>query len=430
MTGVRTGVREPGRVRLAGLAAAVLLAAVLLGLGAVLLVASTGRVGPALAAGGVVEWVAAAGGLGLVLRRSSRRGVLATGVAAALVAVSALAVLAPLPDPRLAPARVSGEARLELPTGSVIRYVHVPARGPGRATPVVFLHGGPGIADLAGDAGFFGRLSADGFDVYVYDQLGAGGSSRLRDPTGYGIDRDVADLDAIRRVIGANRMVLVGHSYGGTLAEHYLAAHPDRVAKLVLISPGPLDPADTSDSRVATRLDWRHRLRLYTALARPRALLGYALLQVDAGAAHAYLPDDEADARNDTVYRLTESALHCPGAAGARPSPHGTGFYRLQYPQSAAAPRRLDPRPELRGLPVPTLVLKGSCDYLSWRSAADIRTVLPRTTLVYLHGAGHNAYQDRPDDVRAAIRAFLTDRPAPVRSYPGTAVPGDYEGPP
>jgi proline iminopeptidase len=390
----------PGRVRLVGLAGAVLLGAVVLGVGAVLLVAVTGSVGIALAAGGLVELVVAATGLHLVLRRSPGGRAVAVGVAAGLAAVSAFAVLVPLPDPRVPPAPLPGEARWQLSTGSDIRYVRLPARGPVRPSPVVFLHGGPGIADLAGDAEYFGRLTGDGFNVYVYDQLGAGGSSRLSDPTGYGVGRDVADLEAIRRRIGADRMVLVGHSYGGTLAEHYLAAHPDRVAKLVLISPGPLDPADTSDARVATRLTGRERLRLYAALARPRALLGYGLLQVG------------------------------PGAGGPRPAVRGSGFYRLQYPQSATAPRRVDPRPRLRGLPTPTLVLKGSCDYLSWRSAAGVRDVLPRSTLVYLPGAGHNAYQDRPDDVLAGIRAFLTGRPGPVPPYPGTAMPGDYEGPP
>ena len=100
--------------------------------------------------------------------------------AATLLALSALAVLVPLSDPAPIPAPVAGEARWRLPTGSDIRYVHLPARGPARPAPVVFLHGGPGIADLAGEAAFVGRLAADGFDVDVYDQLGAGGSTRLR----------------------------------------------------------------------------------------------------------------------------------------------------------------------------------------------------------------------------------------------------------
>jgi proline iminopeptidase len=440
MTGVEAGGELPpparrasGRrpVRTALLMCVVLAGALLLGTLAVLAAAIvSGRAGLALAVGGLVELAAAAGGLRLLLRRSRSRRTAAVGVAAALVAVSALGVLLPLPAPRLAPAPVPGQSYWRLPSGSQIRYVFLPARGRARPDPVVFLHGGPGVADLAGDAAYFGQLTADGFDVYVYDQLGSGGSSRLPDPAGYTVGRDVRDLEQIRNMIGAGRMILIGHSYGGLLAAHYLAAHPAHVAKLVLSSPAPLNPADTSSARLTARLDTWQRLRLYAALALPRALLAYALMPVNPAAAHHYLPDAEADAYNDRVYQLTEPALHCRTARHARPPLHGTGFYRLQYPQSPAAPQPADPRRRLAGLRVPTLILKGSCDYLSWASAVEYRRVLPNGELVYLPGAGHNLYQDRPADVLATIRAFLTGAPPPIPPYPATAVPHGYQGPP
>jgi proline iminopeptidase len=223
-------------------------------------------------------------------------------------------------------------------------------------------------------------------------------------------------------------MILVGHSAGGALAAHYLAAHPDRVDRLVLSSPGPLDPSDTSGDRATAGLATGRRLRSYAAALEPRALLGYLLLQVDPAAAHAYLPDAEADARNDAILTTAEPALHCtPAQAHGRV--RGSGFYRLQYPQSGTASAPPDPRPALTGLPVPVLIFKGSCDYLSWRSALDYRRVLPRSMLVYLDGAGHNTYQDRPAEVLADITAFLTGRPLPVSAYPRQAAPPGYAGP-
>lgn len=389
----------------------------------------TDHAGLALAAGGLAELAAAAGGLSLLLRRSRQRRIVAVTAAAVLVGASALAVLLPLPAPRLSPAPVPGESYWRLPSGSQIRYAFLPAGGRARPTPVVFLHGGPGIADLAGDAAYFRHLTANRFDVYVYDQLGSGGSSRLPNPAGYTISRDVRDLEQIRQLIGADRMILIGHSYGGLLAAHYLAAHPGHVAKLVLSSPDALNPADTSHNRVSARLDTWQRLRLYAALAFPRALLAYALMQVNPSTAHRYLPDAEADAYNDRVYHLTEPALHCLSARRAQPPLRGTGFYRLQYPQSPAAPRPADPRPRLTGLRTPTLILKGSCDYLSWASAVEYRRALPNATLVYLHRAGHNAYQDQPAAYLAVVRAFLTGRPLPIPPWTGSGTPRDYQGP-
>jgi proline iminopeptidase len=74
-------------------------------------------------------------------------------------------------------------------------------------------------------------------------------------------------------------------------------------------------------------------------------------------------------------------------------------------------------------------VIKGSCDYLSWASGVAYRYALPHARLVYLHHAGHNAYQDQPAAYLAVVRAFLTDRPLPVVPWTGTGVPDGYEGP-
>lgn len=221
------------------------------------------------------------------------------------------------------------------------------------------------------------------------DQVGTGRSSRLQDPRQYTIARNVADLEAIRGRIGADRMVLVGHSWGTQVAAGYLAAHPTHVA---------------------------------------RVLLGWTLLQVNPWAAHAFVGDAEMDARNDRVYNAGRAGAHChdlpPG-----PALHGLGFYAFQFPQSAAARPWADPRPQLARLTTPALVVKGSCDYLSWATGVDYRHALPNAQLVYLRRAGHNAYQDPPATFLAVVRAFLTAWPLPIVPWSGGGVPADYEGP-
>jgi proline iminopeptidase len=377
-----------------------------------------------IACGLVVEFLVALVGLLVLWSSTGRTRTAALGVAVILTVVSWFAVVVPRPDGRPAPA-VPGQAFWQLDTGSRIRAVRLPAVGPRRPHPVVFLHGGPGVPDMAGDAAYLRPLTDEGFDVYVYDQLGSGRSTRLSDPAGYGVDRDVADLEAIRRRIGADRMILIGHSYGTDLAARYLARHPGGVARLVLLSPGKLDPADNSGANATARLRGSRKLRLYGSLGAPRPLLVYLLLQVNPRAAHAYMPDAEADARNDQVLRMSASALHCAPVQTHRPAP-GSGFYALQYPQSAGGGTRTDPRPALRGLATPTLILKGSCDYLSW---PDHQRTLSDVIVLYYRGAGHNITQDRPDDALSAIRGFLIDAPLPQPPYRGTRAPDDFEGP-
>ncbi|HJU02622.1 MAG TPA: hypothetical protein VJ966_15620, partial [Actinomycetes bacterium] len=72
-------------------------------------------------------------------------------------------------------------------------------------------------------------------------------------------------------------------------------------------------------------------------------------------------------------------------ATRRRPALHGLGFYAYQYPQSAAARPWADPRPALARLHVPALVVKGSCDYLSWSSGQAYLRALPGSRLAYLH---------------------------------------------
>jgi proline iminopeptidase len=128
----------------------------------------------------------------------------------------------------------------DLATGSRIAYVKLTSGHPTRVQPIIFLHGGPGVADMEGAAAYFGPLIDEGYEVYVYDELGSGRSSRLADPTGYTIARDAADLEEIRRQIGANEVILIGHSYGASLAATYIAQHGEHVARFIAISPGAL----------------------------------------------------------------------------------------------------------------------------------------------------------------------------------------------
>ena len=371
--------------------------------------------------------VLATRGIAPASRRRVRTFVFIAG-AGAVAGAFALTAVRPLDDPRLPPATVLGQRFWELPTGSQIAYVRVPAAGNARPTPVIVLHGGPGVPDMKGDAEFFGRLARDGFDVYVYDQLGRGRSSRLGDPRGYTLERDVADLEAIRRQIGAERMVLIGHSYGGKLAAAYAAANPEHLAKMVLSAPE--DPAPTAPSTsMLGRLSLREQLGVYALLLQPRALLGYTLLQVNPQAAYAFAGDAEMDARFDRVYNRTRPALHC---AGKPPGPplSGLGFYAHYVRQSPASPPHPDFLPALAGQTIPALVIKGRCDYLSWSSAMAYLTALPDAQLVYLPGAGHNVYQDEPERFLAIVRAFLLDQPLPDPPYEGHLPPDDYEGPP
>jgi proline iminopeptidase len=121
-------------------------------------------------------------------------------------------------------------ARLAVPGGEIWYRVV----GEGDGTPVILLHGGPGMASY-----YLRSLEALGDErtVVRYDQLGGGKSDVVSDTALFTIAHFVAELDALRAHLGLERVHLYGHSWGTMLAVEYYQAHPQHVASMVLASP-------------------------------------------------------------------------------------------------------------------------------------------------------------------------------------------------
>ncbi|GGV85903.1 hypothetical protein GCM10015535_33280 [Streptomyces gelaticus] len=367
-----------------------------------------------LASGASVGWLLGRAGFA-VLGAGRRAAVLfAGGLTAAVAVLAAVTVFRPMPSPAGAPVP-PGVGFWKLPTGSRIAYVHAPAVGTARPTPVIFLHGGPGTPAEGLPIG--GReLAEDGFDVYSYDQLGAGRSTRLQDVTGYTVARQVADLDAIRRTLGADRIVIIGQSWGGSLAAQYLAAHRQHVAKAVFTSPGALWGREYPGSTAGepwNRLTPAQEARLEKLNSTPRMLAASLLLEVNPGAAHALVGDREVDHWMHEVALTGKDSTSCQGAPPTEAHHNPQGFYSNQILRDDFE-RIPDPRPNLRAAHVPSLILRGECDFIKPAVTDEYRRTLSNSRLVTLKDAGHAISRGRPRLYTALLRAFLLGRPLPA----------------
>ena len=113
-------------------------------------------------------------------------------------------------------------------------------RSVGSGTPVITVHGGPGLGHAYLRPGM--DALADRFRVVYYDQRGSG-RSELGDPDRVTLAGGIEDLKALVDGLGIERANLVGHSFGADLAALFASRHPDRVASMVLANPGPpFDP--------------------------------------------------------------------------------------------------------------------------------------------------------------------------------------------
>lgn len=336
-----------------------------------------------------------------------------------LLAIAAPRPLAAGPDNDRGPSLFVGR------DNNVFTYDQFNPGASDEAAPLIFLHGGPGVSTRAQDRPWLAALSRNR-TVIAYDQLGAGGSSRLQDPTAYSLEGATQALEDVRASWGFDRMILVGHSWGAVVAANYAAQHTDHVEALIALAPGSLDPDAEDADDPSVRLHGRDRVRLLSRLLRPRELYTYGLASIDPVTAHRIAGDAEMDRRYDAILKAVWPAMFCEPAEAARREPPSAGFYSHQRLQRQPAVYLLE-SPVVD--PPPTLVIKPQCDYLPWSVVDDYVTHLD-AQVAYVANAGHSVHLEQREVVTELLESFLIgETPEEVLVDPRSA-PSSFEGPP
>ena len=271
--------------------------------------------------------------------------------------------------------------------------IHVETTGAGDAADaddvVVAIHGGPGLGLTAADP--FRRLATAERVVVLYDQRGAGAST----PPGngdFGLDAQVGDLEAVRAALGAERIHVIGESFGGVIASAYAAAHPDRVASLVLVSAIPLDRAamEAGTARLSARIAELQAEGLIPATLPPNE--GDSCLPPFDALAPAYVADPENAAHLDV------DVGSCSSATAA-----------VTQQQIVESPRLAEAAEELAGYTGPALAVMGEHDPFGLElldrsvellASADVeRVVMP--------DVGHRITIEAPDVLFERIERIL-----------------------
>jgi len=298
----------------------------------------------------------------------------------------------------------------DLPTGSHIAYTLIPAKGRRKSNPLIYLEGGPGGPIGDGIVQELTPLAEDGYEVYLYDQVGCGWSDRLANIRDYTAERHKKDLEAIVQKIGAQQVVLIGQSWGAILAVLYAADEPGSVAQLILTGPGPIFPLHPGTDRLPLPDSLHLRDPYYSNRQgneranniRTRAM---AMFARDFGIklASDKEADDFASYLNDQVNWSTV----CDTSKIKKMTPLSrVGFY-AQVMTVHSLSGLPDPRPKLQNSPIPLLVMKGQCDNQKWGYAEEYLELFPHHSLVIISDAGHSIAFEQPERYLTTIRDFL-----------------------
>ena len=317
----------------------------------------------------------------------------------------------------------------QLPTGSLIAYSEYdpPAGVVVKPDAIVYLHGGPGVRQGPFDQDIYGSFAANGFRVFLYDQAGSGLSGFLPHLRDYTVARSVADLEAIRQKIGVEKMILIGHSWGSTLAASYMAKFPSHVSKVVFHSPGQiwqLEHDDYDYSRTDAGTPGLPRLRLLAALL---------LRDRNPDAAEKLVPQLESEILVVPSFRKTLGTVVCSGDYNKLPQDlitaldghenPGVNPYVLQELIPDTEHAEGDPHTALRENRTPAILLYPECNYLSWKGALGYRATLPNLKIYYMPRAGHYIQFEQPELLKRVILTFLLDQPDAIPPYTGNADP-------
>lgn len=360
------------------------------------------------------------------------RFALGIGVATILVVIllSALTIFKPLiPSSERIQPFVPPEVKYwELDTGSRIAYQRFPAEDRRYKEPVIFLHGGPGgsVVSFQPITDVISSLSEDGYDVYFYDQIGGGISGRLRNIRDYTLSRQIADLENIRQKIGIEKMILIGESFGGVLAAHYAAHYPENIEKTVLISPGELVSQEWDNKE---RGDIRDRASEETVdefrdlLINFRILFTDLLVDINPDAAYSFLSEPEADTFATKLLSLLLGGMACNPEKFPEDHTFLFGFWSTMKLEEFSEINAEKVKNSLGDINTHFLILKGECDYIQWDVTYEYKKILKNAKLLYLEGAGHMPFLEKPDLVLNSIRSFLLDDPLPLPEYNGSSSP-------
>jgi proline iminopeptidase len=284
--------------------------------------------------------------------------------------------------------------------------------------PAVYLHGGPGSGCQPDHRRLF---DPERFQAVLFDQRGAGRSRPKGGRDHNTLPHLIADIEAIREKFGFERWLVVGGSWGATLALAYAEAHPERVSGIVLR---------------ATFLGTRAELN--SAFLKVLPLL-YPALHEDF---LSVLPEEERSTPLDAYWRRIldpDAAVHGPAARAWGEterilSEHAPNRVRLD-PESLRSGRALPSTPFMEShyfqndcfmkpdqlmadaeklAEIPGVIVQGRYDLLCPPATSHALALKwPKAEFRVIGGAGHSLYDP---GIRDAVMKAIADLASKINS--------------
>jgi proline iminopeptidase len=268
----------------------------------------------------------------------------------------------------------------------------------GSGPPLVLIAGGPGLSHSYLHPHF--SMLATSYRVIYYDAFGTGQSDRAHDPHEYTFSRDVENLEGLRKALGLGKINVLGHSYGGMVAQAYALRYPDSVQKLILVDAswgGEMSQAHRDNANYEIRNQYpesfEKRMKMHE-----RGLLSCS---------EEYGKVDDANELFLLFYNTSasEKLIHAePGNDEVFCALNGDDPDFVEGGDLG----KLDFRLQLKDLKMPMLIMAGRFDRIMFpRYSMQFKTYAPQAQFVMFEKSGHFPFIEEPEQFFTVSKDFL-----------------------
>jgi proline iminopeptidase len=258
----------------------------------------------------------------------------------------------------------------------------------GQGVPLVLLNGGPGCTHHVFHPAF--SRAKEFARIIYYDQRGTGRSDT--DSTGekYTVKQAVDDLENLRKALHVERWVVLGHSYGGFLAQCYALEYPESLLGLVLVAAAPGAPGVESGTRQYEYLSKGEMTKI-------DSIFMMKDLPPDVLVYNAHL---NGDWKRQAYYKPTPEEFARMARYEWQPAP---GFREAICPDV----NRVDLTGKFADFEIPTLMIEAKYD-LTWTAdkPQKFHKNHPNARLVVFEQSGHSPFADEPEKFFPLLREF------------------------
>jgi proline iminopeptidase len=274
----------------------------------------------------------------------------------------------------------------------------------GNGEPLMIVHGGPG-ASHDYFLPYLLPLARHNRLIFI-DERGSGKSGVLDDATQYTVENMAEDVEAVREALGLGKINLLGHSYGGVLAQAYALKYQENLSHLILCSTFP-STKQMNDVFVKIKENMSPELRDRINKMEQEGLYGHGLPYEQNRYTTEYMTAAWGEGYFPYIYQRNPDPSYDPVSQG-----FAWTLYREMWGSDGEYVidgnlKSVEYVDRLHTIKVPTLINCGDHDECAPSLSEEMHEKIPGSKLVIFPQSGHMTFVDQPDLFIKTINDFL-----------------------